>query len=575
MNRSARPQAQDFFEIQRVQRQKSFFLLLVLLSFYILGALALVFVLLMMFGMFLPFTQAQMLRQSTINNIAFTTVIVATLGAIIHYYTAREKGARFIRERLRATPPDRSDRYHLQVDNMIEELSLASGFPKVHCYIIPSFAINSMALMEPGGSASILVSEGLLSECTRGEVQAVVAHELAHILRGDALYVTLVCSLVNIFESIREALEPDTSVSSGYTALMHQSDRGNGGGLLFVVAGCSTGVIRLLSALLSRQREIMADAVAVELCRDPMALARGIYKANVRYSFVGGSNDAYSPIFIVDPRSHGLSEEGGFFSRLFNSHPPAMRRIEALTAMAGTTPADVLGDIRRIEREREKDKPVLSPRKTLPAQSGILTGEDSAKQWTIRDHHGQWQGPYTLEELIFIPFFAPNITIRNNRDDIQMNANKFEEIRSALARIDDGTCSGDMCCPRCRKTLSQDYYDGATMHHCSTCGGYFARNTAVEKAIIRRENRYDQEFYELVREFKERVWLNPLHHPKEKLKQELLLCPHCGIKMISHPYNYQYFVPVHKCYVCKSMWFDTNNLEILQILIEETQERGF
>lgn len=86
-------------------------------------------------------------------------------------------------------------------------MRIASGLPQVNSYIIPSFAINSMALIESNGTPAVAVTEGLLADSTRDELQAVAAHELAHISRGDAFYVTLVCSLANFLEKIMEAIE--------------------------------------------------------------------------------------------------------------------------------------------------------------------------------------------------------------------------------------------------------------------------------------------------------------------------------------------------------------------------------
>jgi len=110
---------------------------------------------------------------------------VSILIAVFHFYDARKFGAKFIRRRMQAESPDSSDRYHKRFSNTVEEIRIASGLPFVKPYIIPSFAINSMALIEEDKTPSIIVTEGLLAEFTRDELEAVIAHELAHIIRGD------------------------------------------------------------------------------------------------------------------------------------------------------------------------------------------------------------------------------------------------------------------------------------------------------------------------------------------------------------------------------------------------------
>ena len=219
---------------------------------------------------------------------------------------------------MQAESPDSSDRYHKRFSNTVEEIRIASGLPFVKPYIIPSFAINSMALIEEDKTPSIIVTEGLLAEFTRDELEAVIAHELAHIIRGDTFYITLVCSLANFFERLREFIEPETQ-PQGKSYQSQQTGRG-GPLLIYLALSVSVVVMHILSTLISRQREILADADAVELSRNPRALARAIYKAHVKNSFVGDFNLTYSPLFIVPPESRGDSD--GFFSRIFNSHPP-------------------------------------------------------------------------------------------------------------------------------------------------------------------------------------------------------------------------------------------------------------
>ncbi|HNT34882.1 MAG TPA: zinc metalloprotease HtpX, partial [bacterium] len=429
-----------------------------------------------------------------------------------------------------------------------------------------------------------------LADCTRDEIQAVAAHELAHILRGDALYVTFVCSLVNVFERLREFFEPSTA-TSGDT----QHRDAAGGSLIYVAAWLSSTMMLLFSALLSRQREFMADAAAVELCRDPMALSRAIYKANTRYSQVGGTSDVYSPIFIVDPRSVGLEDDSGFFGRLFGSHPAAMKRIERLAAMAGKRATDVLGEIRDIQKERSRNKTVIKHFvSSHPEQDAGVQSEDPT--WLACDGKGQWHGPYRVEELVFLPFFTTRVRVRNLIENQAGLASDFKPIVELLNRAGTHARHPDSNqCPRCKVALSQSLYEGTTIHACARCGGKYLNTSALDKILVRRDVVFDETLCQKAREFRDTVLLNPLKRkpgreaaspmlytspltakqvPKSP-QSETLLCPTCSAMMIEHPFSYQYFVPVFKCLLCRTFWFDPDNLEILQILVESNRETEF
>jgi heat shock protein HtpX len=138
-------------------------------------------------------------------------------------------------------------------------MRIAGGLPAVRSYIIPSFAINSMALVEADGTPSVAVTEGLLADCTRDEMQAVAAHELAHISRGDAFYVTLVCSLANFLERLRSAVEPEDTPAADRMA----SGRGGAPPVLIYGALTLTSASHLEYAL-SRNGNL-ADAAAAEI----------------------------------------------------------------------------------------------------------------------------------------------------------------------------------------------------------------------------------------------------------------------------------------------------------------------
>jgi Zn-dependent protease with chaperone function/Zn-finger nucleic acid-binding protein len=459
--------------------------------------------------------------------------------AAFHFLDARLFGAEFIRKRLQAQAPDAQDRYHTQFANTVDEIRIASGLPQANAYIIPVFAINSMALIERDNTPSVIVTEGLLAEFTRDELQAVVAHELAHIIRGDTFYVTLVCSLANFFERLRQAMEPEDAPQpvGNQTGGVFQ-----GGQVLVLLAASFSGLLmHLLSMLISRQREILADAAAVEFSRNPAALARAIYKAHVKNSFVGDFTLTYSPLFIVPPESREITD--GFLSRIFNSHPPLLKRLRLLTAMFSSTPGKIVLDVQESRKQREKARQIL------------LAQEESGLP-----------GPGT-------PYFSLRIWMRNLQENVQAPAREFPQLQLALRSLYQKKHINPRRrnkCPHCRVELRDSFYEGVAVKACPECGGKLVDAALIDRIVARREVDFSEKLLQKARDFEEEFMQNPARTRKITMKTpSKLFCPECGHRLLPRPYNYQYVVPVDKCLSCHKIWFDADELEILQILIEK------
>lgn len=563
--------ALDFYEIQRQQRKKSFLLIIILFLFYFLSIGFISAVLIISFRFFLAdklFPSGTFLTDFLLINGA-----VAIIVASLHFYDAKKNGAQYILKRMRAQPPDSSDRHHQRFANTVEEIRISSGLPEVSPLIIPDFAINSMALIGSDDTPMVMVTEGLLAECTRDEIQAVVAHEIAHVIRGDTFYITLVCSLANFFERIREALEPEDESQGKVYA---QQEGGAGPPLLYLAVTISSIIMRLLSTLISREREILADAAAVELSRNPRALARAIYKAHLRNSFVGDFNLTYSPLFMVPPESRANGE--GFISRLFNSHPPLMKRIKLLSDMIKTHPAAIIEEVWEIQKTREKARNTLLSREEALERKDLMEQEteelpqEASKIWAIRDPKGRWQGPFSIEELLFIQFFTPMIWIRNIQEGIESPAREFPQIRIALRNLfrkKPINPARRNRCPRCHQPLGDSFYEGVSIKVCRRCGGKLIDSGVMERILTRKEVGFSKHLINKAKEFKEKFNQSPTVTIKTNLdKSSRMFCPNCGGKMLPRPYTYQYVIPVDKCLSCYKIWFDADELEILQILTE-------
>lgn len=556
----------DFYEIQRRQKGRSLLVFFVLVAFYsfAVGFVALAFV--WGLGLFLASDPWMTGRFPIVFPAA--VVAVATLIAWIHFQDARKNGAAFIFKRLQASPADHSDIYHRRFANAVEEIRIAAGLPRVTPYIIPCFAINSMALIGSDGVPCVAVTEGLLADCTRDELQAVAAHELAHVARGDTFYLTLVCSLANAFEKLRSALEPEKH---------EPGHKGRGGSpgragpvLAYLAVSLSALIMHLLSTLVSRERELLADAAAVELCRNPAALARAIARAHVKNSFVGDFSLSYTPLFIVPPDSREIRQSR--LSRIFNSHPPLMARIQPLAAMARRTPADIFREIRDIHSGRESARSIIPSCDTSPACDSEThpVSPTEPGEWMIQNHSGLWEGPFEIADLLTRKDFTFFSHLKNVREGLEAKAREFPQIRIAQrlkSRKHSRASRSKGLCPRCRTVLREIFYEGVRIHACRSCRGRLVPTSAMDRLIARREAAFTEEQRLKAAAFEHEVINNPRRR-RAKRVEEGLECPACGNKMLSRPYSYQDILPIDKCLSCHKIWFDADELEILQILIE-------
>jgi len=558
----------DFYAVQRRQWRLTLVLTSVLFLFYF--ALVGFLVLLVSTGVGIIRGLSPVLTGEGLVRSLIITLVTALGLAVFHYLDARQSGAKFILDRLGGRVPDPRDRYHLQFLNTVDEIRIAAGLPRVQGFGLPTLAINALALIQADKTPAVVVTEGLLSESTRDELEAAVAHELAHIVRGDTFFITLVCSLANVFERVTQALDRHADDDEPGAALRRPAYAPF---FLALAAGLSAVVMRLLSTLISRQREILADAAAVELCRAPMSLARILYKAHLKNTFVGDFSLTYSPLFMVsaDP----MSENEGFWGRLLSTHPPLMSRIERLAGMAHKAPAAVIEEVWDFQKNRQDHRRVLVSEEEYQKElrDWRETGELADKVWLIRDDQEKWIGPLSLNELLLNPYFLMSRRVKNLQERVEAQAGEFEAVREAVRREQQKkppTGSGRNLCPRCRVPLGDFYYEGVAVKVCRQCLGKLVDTQAMERILARREFTFSSELVKKAEDFKQQFLTNPIKAQKQKDKESPpVFCPSCGYRMVARPYNYQFFLPVEKCLSCAKVWFDADELEMLQVLIEK------
>jgi heat shock protein HtpX len=228
-----------------------------------------------------------------------------------------------------------------QLYNIVEELKIAAGLnymPRI--YIIEADYMNAFASGFSEKSAMIAITRGLLEKLDREETQAVMAHELSHIRHLD-IKLTLTVSVLSSLMLI--AL--DVLFYSAFFARPQGRSTGKRGAAnaLFLIILIARFVLPLLNMIamlyLSRKREFMADAGAVELMRDNKPMARALMKIandhkNNKQSYRKAyRNTAHEEVrqaaYIFDPTSLGFNA-GSSMLDAFSTHPSIQRRLEAL-----------------------------------------------------------------------------------------------------------------------------------------------------------------------------------------------------------------------------------------------------
>jgi heat shock protein HtpX len=221
-----------------------------------------------------------------------------------------------------------------QLFNVMEELSIAGGLPMPAVYVIDDTAPNAFATGRDPAHASVAVTTGLLQKLNREELQGVMAHEMSHVGNRDILFATLVGVLVGSV-----ALVSDFFLRVplwGRVGRRRGVSMGGGGlgGLIFMVIALVFALLaplatKLLQLAVSREREYLADASAVQLTRYPEGLASALEKISKDHEVLEVANRATQHLYIVNPIKPFEKRASG----LFSTHPPIEYRIARLRLM--------------------------------------------------------------------------------------------------------------------------------------------------------------------------------------------------------------------------------------------------
>ncbi|MEX0805242.1 MAG: M48 family metalloprotease [Candidatus Binatia bacterium] len=202
--------------------------------------------------------------------------------------------------------------------------------PKVYVTYDP--APNAFATGQDEKAAAICVTTGLLTLLGREETQGVVAYEMAHIRNNDTLVMMLISILLGGVVLLSDWAQRSIFGSrpvrrAGSHALLAIP------ALLLIVI--SPLISRMLAMAVSRQREYLADATAVEFTRNPLSLAKALEKIRDAALPFQKATRGTAHLFFSNPLRRRIDDRDGRLADLLSSHPPINRRIMLLYQMAG------------------------------------------------------------------------------------------------------------------------------------------------------------------------------------------------------------------------------------------------
>ena len=263
------------------------------------------------------------------------TVTVVGLASLFKWSQMRDGGSA-IAEMVggRALDLKTTDLRERKLLNVVEEMSIASGIPMPAVYVLEEEpGINAFAAGLTTSDAAVAVSRGALDKLTRDELQGVIGHEFSHILNGDmrlnvritaVVFGILVIGLLG--RGMVETLSRGRIRSGG--------DKKDGGVVIFLAIGVALLIIgyvgyffgRLIQAAVSRQREFLADASAVQFTRNPTGITGALKKIG---GYAIGGNMINSHAGEIGHFFFAQAFESNF-GGLWATHPPLGERIRAV-----------------------------------------------------------------------------------------------------------------------------------------------------------------------------------------------------------------------------------------------------
>ena len=228
--------------------------------------------------------------------------------------------------------------------NVVEEMAIAAGIPTPEIYAIYDESPNAFASGRDPEHAIVGITTGLRKKLNRDELQAVIAHEIAHIKNYD----TRLMMLVGVFAGLI-VLASDFFARHFLDTMKFRGSRKAHHGkknpaffavatvIALILAWLAPMIARILQLAVSREREYLADASAIKYCRNPTALASALRKLSDDPNHLVSDNRALEHMFVINPNPRQRLTRAHRDS-IWSTHPPLARRIARINRLAGLYP---------------------------------------------------------------------------------------------------------------------------------------------------------------------------------------------------------------------------------------------
>ena len=219
-----------------------------------------------------------------------------------------------------------------QLFNLIEEVVIASGLPMPKVAIVEDSAPNAFATGRNPEHALIAFTTRILEIMDRDELQGVIAHEMSHVANRDTLVSAVAATTAGAIAILSDFLTRMMWFGGG------RDRRDNNQNPVALVISLAVLILAPIAAMLlksaiSRKRESLADATAVQFTRNPAGLRKALEVLAADSTVVHQKSNAVAHIWIESPL------DGKSVSKLFSTHPPIEERIATLRAMEALGPA--------------------------------------------------------------------------------------------------------------------------------------------------------------------------------------------------------------------------------------------
>ncbi len=250
-------------------------------------------------------------------DLGFLSIPIAVVGAIVPAIISYNNCDKIVLSLNGARPATREQ--DLLLSNLLDNLCIASGLPRPKLYVINDASPNAFATGKNPENAVICVTTGLLEKLDKYELEGVLAHELSHIKNYDILLSTIVSIFVGFV----------VILSDWFTRWSFRRSRDSDNknplfvliGILFLIL--SPIFATLMKLAISRKREFLADASAIEMTRNPDGLISALQKIALDPDPLETANKSTAHMYISSPFKDKTSD-------LFSTHPSTEKRIEAL-----------------------------------------------------------------------------------------------------------------------------------------------------------------------------------------------------------------------------------------------------